>query len=58
MLAYLRRSCDQSVLVEMNFSGQKLNYSPPTGHWRLLLTTSKGSPGVLSQHEIQLLILE
>jgi alpha-glucosidase len=58
MLAYLRRSCDQSVVVEMNFSGRKINYSPPTGHWRLLLTTSKGSPGVLSQHEIQLLILE
>ena len=58
MLAYLRGSGEQSVLVAMNFSGRKIAFSMPSGDWQMLLTTSKGSPGDLTPHEIQLLILE
>lgn len=58
MLAYLRSSGEQTVLVAMNFKGRKNDFSMPTGDWRLLLTTSKGSPGGLTPHESQLLIRE
>jgi alpha-glucosidase len=58
MLAYLRRSEGQSVLAAMNFSERQVRFSMPEGQWRILLTTSNGSTGVLAPHEIQLLILE
>jgi alpha-glucosidase len=58
MLAYLRRSGDQSVLVAMNFSNRETGFPPPPGQWRVLLSTSKGSAGALTAGEIQLLILE
>jgi len=58
MLAYLRRTVEQSVLVAANFSNQDMKFSLPNGHWRMLLTTAKGSPDTLTPHEIQILILE
>ena len=58
MLAYLRRSGDQSVLVAMNFSNRETGFPPPPGRWRVLLSNSKGSAGALTAGEIQLLILE
>ncbi len=58
MLAYLRRTVEQSVLVAANFSNRDMKFSLPNGHWRMLLTTAKGSPGTLTPHEIQILILE
>jgi len=56
MLAYLRQIEGQSVLVVMNFGGRDAKFSLPDGDWHMLLTTAKGSPGVLAPFEIQMLI--
>jgi alpha-glucosidase len=58
MLAYMRRSEEQSVLVAMNFSGRQVTFSRPGGNWKTILTNSDGAPGMLAPHEIQLLLLE
>ncbi len=58
VLAYLRCSEQQFVLVAMNFSGRKVSFSVPDGKWRTLLATAQGSAGVLAPRAIQLLILE
>jgi alpha-glucosidase len=58
MLAYLRQIEGQSVLVAMNFGGRNFKFTLPDGNWRVLLTTTKDSPGTLNPYEIQLLILE
>jgi len=58
MLAYLRQTEGQSVLVALNFSGRNVEFTLPEGSWRMLLTTAKGSPGALAPYEIQILILE
>jgi alpha-glucosidase len=58
MLAYLRRTNEQSVLVALNFSNRNMRFLLPNGHWRVLMTTAKGSPGLLTPREIQFLILE
>ena len=58
VLAFLRRTEDQSVLVAMNFSARTRNFRMPGGFGRVLLTTSKGLPAVLAPHEIQIRLLE
>ncbi|MGZ6347133.1 MAG: DUF3459 domain-containing protein, partial [Anaerolineales bacterium] len=58
MLAYLRRTTDQSVLVAMNFSNRVTRFTAPPGQWRMLLSSSKGSTGAFTAGEIQLLIQE
>jgi alpha-glucosidase len=58
MLAYLRRTEEQSVLVATNFSERNVKLTLPDGDWRVLLTTAKSSSGTLSPREIQILILE
>ena len=55
MLAYLRQTEDQTVLVGLNFSRGKAKFSLPDGDWRILLTSGKGSPGALAPFEIQIL---
>jgi alpha-glucosidase len=57
-LAYLRQTERQSVLMALNFGQRNMQYSLPSGNWRLALTTAKGSPGKLTAHEIQILILD
>jgi glycosidase len=56
VLAYLRQTEEQSVLVVLNFSGRKVKFSLPIGDWHMLLTTVKGAPGVLAPFEIQIFI--
>ena len=58
MLAYLRQTKGQSVLMALNFGRRKKKFSLPDGDWRMLLTTAKGSPGAPAPYEIQMLILE
>ncbi len=58
MLAYLRRSKEQTVLVAMNFSEWNTKFPVPGERWQMLLTTSNGTAGTLAPHEIQFLILE
>jgi alpha-glucosidase len=58
VLAYLRQTEGQSVLVALNFGRRNVKFAMPDGYWRILLSTAKGSPGVLTAHEIQLLALE
>ncbi len=54
MLAYLRRTEEQSVLVAMNFGKRKAKIILPDGNWRIRLTTDQGATGVLAHYEIQL----
>jgi len=58
ILAYLRRTGEQTILVAMNFSNRKMKFSLPDGGWCVLLTTAEGSPARLAPGEIQLLLLE
>jgi alpha-glucosidase len=58
MLAYKRRTEEQSVLVAMNYSGRNITFARPGSNWKVILTNSGGSSGVLAPHEIQLLLLE
>jgi alpha-glucosidase len=57
MLAYLRRSGNQTILVGMNFSRRSVKFNLPDGKWRLLLANGKGKLGELAAHEIQVLVL-
>jgi len=56
MLAYLRQTEGQSVLVVLNFGGRNAKFTLPDGDWRMLLTTAKGAPGALAPFEIQMFI--
>jgi alpha-glucosidase len=58
MLAYLRRTEEQSVLVRMNFSKRRINLSQPDGNWHSVISTSEGSPSSLDPYEIQLSICD
>ncbi len=58
VLAYLRRTKEQSVLVAMNFNGRKVTFSPPDGKWKVVLSNSDGSSGALAAHEIKIEIRE
>lgn len=58
LLAYLRETEGQSVLVVLNFSKRAKNFRLPEGNWKLLLSNAKGSPGTLVGFEIQLLALK
>lgn len=55
MLAYLRQNGKQSVLMLLNFSGRVLEVRCPDGDSQVLLTSGKGTPGVLNPREIQML---
>jgi alpha-glucosidase len=55
ILAYLRRTEMQSVLVAMNFSDRTEKFTLPDGSWQVLLMTAQGSPGTLTPYEIQIL---
>jgi alpha-glucosidase len=54
VLAYLRRTQEQSVLVAMNFGRRNVKFTLPVGDWRMLLTTDQGATGTLAPFEIQL----
>ena len=58
LLAYLRETEGQSVLVVLNFSKGAKKFSLPEGKWKMLLSNRKGLPGALAGFEIQLLSLE
>jgi alpha-glucosidase len=58
MLAYLRSTEDQSVLVATNFGERNVKFTLPDGDWCMRLTTAKGSSGTLSSREIQIFVLE
>jgi len=55
MLTYLRQGENQSVLMLLNFTGRALEVRCPDGASQLLLSSGKGTPGVLNPHEIQIL---
>jgi alpha-glucosidase len=57
VLAYVRQTAGQSVLVSINFSKRGVKFNPPVGDWRMLLTNGTGAPGLLAPFEIQLLEL-
>jgi alpha-glucosidase len=56
MLAYLRQTEEQTILVALNFSGRGVRFALPDGGWKMLLTTAKSSAGVLAPFEVQLLM--
>ena len=56
MLAFLRRTHEQTVLVAMNFNNQSVNYNLPDGKWHILLSSAQSSPGSLAPFEIQISI--
>jgi alpha-glucosidase len=58
MLAFLRQTDNQSVLIAMNFSNRNIRFLHPQGKWQELVTTSKGAPGMLTSGEIQILLKE
>jgi glycosidase len=54
-LAYLRQSESQSVLMLLNLSGRSLEVHCPGNDSHVLLSSGKGTPGVLNPHEFQML---
>jgi alpha-glucosidase len=61
VLAYLRQTEEQSVLVAVNFSSRKKKFALPRGNWQMLFTNSEGSAAPSSElaaHEVRLLIGE
>jgi alpha-glucosidase len=59
LLAYLRRTEEQSVLVVVNFSACDRKYTPPDGRWRVLFTNAKNFQDIssnLAPHEARLLV--
>ncbi len=62
VLAYLRCTEKQTVLVALNFTSRCISFSPPEGNWQVLLSTDQNnsqndtSPLRLSPHEVRLLI--
>jgi alpha-glucosidase len=48
VMVYLRRTGEETALVALNFSGQKVALPLPEGDWRLLL----GTPGVSDPAEL------
>lgn len=58
VLAYLRRTGTQSILVALNFSGRKVKITLPEGEWSLLFTSAGIPPAAqqdLDAHEVRLL---
>jgi alpha-glucosidase len=61
LLAYLRWTEEQSVLVVVNFSARDRKYIPPDGHWRVIFTNAKNlqdTSSNLAPHEARLLVGE
>ena len=58
VIAFLRRTEGQTVLVAMNFGRRKVKFTLPGGNWHMLLKTSNGLPDSLPAQEIQLFILD
>jgi glycosidase len=58
VLAYLRRTDEQTVLVAMNFGTQSAKISNLQGNWRPLLTNdaSRGSPLELAPYAVHLAV--
>jgi alpha-glucosidase len=59
VLAYLRTTNEQAVLVVMNFKGYEVNFKPPEGQWGMLFTSHTDRTGTaarLASHEVRLLI--
>jgi alpha-glucosidase len=59
LLAYLRRTEEQSVLVVVNFSARDRKYTPPDGSWRVIFTNAKNlqdTSSNLAPHEARLLV--
>jgi glycosidase len=58
ILAYLRTTNEQTVLVALNFRGNSLRFTPPEGKWQALITDN-GDPAIattqLAPYEVRLL---
>jgi alpha-glucosidase len=61
ILAYLRNTPEQSVLVAINFKGRPVKFVSPPGNWQMLFSSnedSKDPAAALASHEVRLLINE
>ena len=59
VLAYLRITEEQTVLVAINFKGRVANYSLPQGNWHILLANHSGLTDAatnLAPYEVRILI--
>ena len=59
LLAYLRRTEEQSILVAMNFTTHSVKLKLPDGNWNELFSSKKISQSastLLAPHEVRLLI--
>jgi alpha-glucosidase len=59
LLAYLRSTPEQSVLVAINFKGRLANFAPTAGKWQMLFSSngdSKDPTAQLKPYEVRLLI--
>jgi glycosidase len=61
MLAYLRRTKEQTILVALNFTDRHAVIEFPTGEWRWLYSTTRTAPADsnagqsrLAPHEVRL----
>ncbi|MBN2388460.1 MAG: alpha-glucosidase [Anaerolineales bacterium] len=55
VLAYLRRSEEQTILVALNFSRRDVRFPPPEGSWQVVFPVAGGDyPGQLGPQEILL----
>ena len=59
VLAYLRSTPEQAVLVALNFSGHTAEFVPPDGKWQVIFGgDGEAAAATLAPHEVRLLIKE
>ena len=61
LLAYLRSTDEQAVLVALNFTGHVVDFTLPQGKWKLLMTSNTAQADTAAQlapDEIRILIRE
>ena len=60
VLAYLRSTPEQAVLVALNFSGHAVNFVLPDGKWRVIFGGSDGdaAAAALAPYEVRLMVKE
>ncbi len=59
VLAYLRRTEEQTVLVAINFKGQAAKFAAPEGKWELVFSSDADNSdvrGQLKPYEVRLMI--
>ncbi len=59
VLAYLRSTAGQTVLVAINFDGRAAEFIPPDGKWRVIFgVDGDAAEAVLAPHEVRLMVKE